>query len=762
MPTPVPPKVEASDVLEGTVVRVTFESEESGFRVLKVKPTSPTPRLGALRADDGSITVVGRFPPVVRGETVRAVGRIETDPRHGPQLRAEILTTELPTTPAGIVRYLAGGVAKGIGRKTAEKIVEHFGAATIRVLDQAPERLREVSGIGARAELLAAAWKEQRAVRELMVFLASLEVSPSLAQRIHRRYKEQALTVVRTTPYRLALDVWGVGFKSADAIARRVGIAPDDPQRAQAGVLHVLGQLAEDGHTVTPRAALVERTARMLDARAGEPEPRDETPVDVATVARVDAALEALLGAGLANDLPEGVSHAPLAAHEAGVAAHVARLMKSAGTRGPLGGVDGAIAGFEAATGVTLADAQRAAVRLVAGASMAVVTGGPGVGKTTVVRAILALLENAKLRSVLAAPTGRAAKRMAEATGREATTIHRLLEVDPRQQRFVRDESKPIEAAAVIVDEASMIDVPLAHALLRAIPDGARVVWVGDVDQLPSIGPGAILRDVIDSGAVPTVRLTEVFRQAGASRIVAGAHAILRGEEPTPSGPMRATATASGELFLVERNEPAEAAQTIAEIVESRIPRAFGLDPRRDVQVLVPMVRGPVGTRSLNAELQARLNPPRPGVGDVARGQTTFRVGDRVMQTRNDYDREVFNGDVGFVSEVRADGDAEGPRLVMRLEEGREVEYSDEDLDELTLAYACTVHKAQGSEYPAVVIGLVNQHFVMLARKLLYTAVTRAKRLVVLVGSRWAWREAIRDARGEQRRTTLGRRLREI
>ncbi len=778
--TPKPTAAQADAiVVEGNVARVTFENDETGFRVLRVRPEGrvTNPRVTALVQPDGTITVVGKMPPVTRGESVRAVGTLEVDPRHGPQMHAQMVTGAVPTTTAGIERYLAGGAIKGIGRKTAEKIVKKFGEKTLHVLDHDAGRLQEVPGLGgSRASALATAWKEQRGERELMIFLASLEVSPGLAHRIYRKYKDQAHAVVTRSPYRLALEVWGVGFKSADAIAQRLGIARDDPQRAQAGVLHVLQQLAEEGHTATPRDQLAERAARLLDQKPlgeGEEPSRDgHEVVDAATVTRALEALEVLLGAGLAEALPEGISHAPLAAHEAGVAAHVARLLAGTphGSR-ELAGAARAIEGFEAVTGVTLAKAQRAAVELVARASFAVVTGGPGVGKTTVVRALLALFADprgANLTVALAAPTGRAAKRMSEATGREAATIHRLLEVDPRKQRFTRDEEKPLGVGALIVDETSMVDVPLAHSLLRALSTGTRVVLVGDVDQLPSIGPGAVLRDVIQSGVVPVVRLTEVFRQAGASAIIAGAHAILRGDVPEPSGALSGgTSAKGGELFVIERGTPEEAAKTLVDVVERHIPRAFGLDPRRDVQVLVPMVRGLVGTRALNLELQARLNPPRENVGEVRRGGTVFRAGDRVMQMRNDYDREVFNGDVGFVGEILGaggvtdDDDDSPPRLVVRLEEGRDVPYADEDLDDLTLAYACTVHKAQGSEYPAVVIGLVNQHFVMLARKLLYTAVTRAKRLVVLVGSKWALREAVRDARGEERRTTLARRLRE-
>lgn len=744
-------------VVEGTVERVTYSDPTSGFHVVRVRPDergAPTLELAraGLFSADGVITVVGKMPSVSRGEHVRVVGAREQDARHGPQLRASVVTASPPTSPAALQRYLASGALRGVGAKTAQRIVECFGARSLEILDHAPERLAEVPGLGrAKATQIAAQWGTQRAVRELMLVLASLEIPQALAGRIRARYGDDAIEIVRRSPYRLALEIAGVGFKSADAIARRGGVALDDPQRAQAGVLHAVSTMTDDGHTATPRALLAERARALLT-----PEPAaGEAPLDLSPA--VEVAIDALVGARLLVDVEEGLAHAPLLAEERALAMRLAALV-AAPDRPPLRGVEQAIASFEAAVSMTLAPAQREALHLIARHPVAVVTGGPGVGKTTVVRAILALLGR-ELRVALAAPTGRAAKRMTEATGREATTIHRLLAIDPRTRRFKHDEASPLDLDALVVDESSMVDVYLAHALIRALPRRARLIWVGDVDQLPSVGPGAVLRDVIDSGAVATARLREVFRQAESSRIVAGAHAILRGELPEPSEASRG-GQPNGELYVIERKEPEEAARTLVDIVEQRLPRAFGFDPRREVQVLVPMVRAVVGTRALNLELQARLNPTGPA---FVRGATTYRVGDRVMQTRNDYEREVFNGDVGFVTAVRSTegGDGEGPAVEVRLEDGRAVAYDDDELDELVLAYACTVHKAQGSEYPAVVIGLVNQHYMLLARKLLYTAVTRAKKLVVIVGSRWALREAVRDARGEQRRTTLARGLRE-
>jgi len=741
------------EVVEGTVVRVTFESEATGFRVIKLRPSSSArgnPLFGARPNTDDLLTVVGCFPPVAVGENVRAVGKRESDPRHGAQLRAEIVTAVSPTDAEGIERYLGSGMIKGIGKKLAHRIRAHFGAETLRVLDHTPERLAEVPTLGARrASRLADAWREERGARAVFVELATAGIAGALAQRIHRRYQDRTLEIVRTTPYRLAIEVPGVGFRTADLVASRVGVARDDPMRAQAGVLHAIASFADDGHTVTPRDLLEDRAGRLLVAETDAEATR--AVIDQGTRERVHAAVDALVGAELVVVAPEGLGHAPLVAHEARVGALLAGLLHPEPETRALEHVDAIHAEVEQKLGLVLAPAQRAAVALVAEAKVAVVTGGPGVGKTTVVRAILRLFERAKLRVALAAPTGRAAKRMQEATGHEATTIHRLLEFGPKG--FARDTTNPLDLGALVVDESSMVDVPLMHALLRALPPKIRLVLVGDQDQLPSVGPGAVLRDAIASGVIPTARLTEVFRQAGASRIVQGAHAILRGEIPTASPTMKPGDRPQGELFLIERDEPEEAARTIVEVVETRLPRAFGLEAKKQIQVLVPMVKGAVGTRALNQELQARLNPSGT---ELRHGHTVFRVGDRVMQTKNDHEREVYNGDIGHVASVD-DDDA----LTVQLEDGRTVECEGEELDALTLAYACTIHKSQGSEYPAVVLGLVNQHFVMLARKLLYTAVTRAKQVVVVVGSRYALREAVRDARGEERRTTLARLLRQ-
>ena len=711
--------------LTGVVERITYESETTGFRVL---------RIGGLEgplAKHGTVTVVGAFPAVGTGTRVRASGEFRRDPKHGEQFRADTVVALAPDTLPGLERYLGSGLIPGIGPAFAKRIVAAFGMQSLSVLDHEPERLKLIPGLGARrVDEVKRAWASQRAVSNVVLLLQTHGASAALAMRIHKHYGDEAARIVQESPYRLAMDVRGIGFKTADRIAKSIGIAGDHPERVQAGVLHELSGLAEQGHVLSPREGLVERAAAMLEVDA----------------AHVESALEKLWASERVVIEDGGVYLSWLHRAERAVADGIARLCSRQGR--VLSGIESAIEAFEKRANVTLAGAQRAAVKGAAEHKVLVVTGGPGVGKTTIVRAILDVMQRARLSIRLAAPTGRAAKRLSEATGREASTLHRLLELEPRAGGFQRTANKPLEAEVVIVDEASMIDVPLAAALVAALPDTARLVIVGDADQLPSVGPGAFLRDLIDSGRVPTVRLNEIFRQAGESRIVQNAHRILAGEMPESADPDAPRA----DFFVVARREPEEAADTVRELVTSRIPRRFNLDPR-DVQVLTPMHRGPAGTTLLNQLLQAALNPR--GEELQHHGQT-FRRGDKVLQLRNDYDREVFNGDLGVIEAVEV---AER-RLRVRFD-GRDAEYQESDLDALSLAYATSIHKSQGSEYPAVVVPLLTSHFVMLSRNLVYTAVTRAKKLCVLVADPRALRLALGEIRREERATRLADRIRQ-
>lgn len=709
--------------LTGQVERVTYENEETSFRVIRV---------GALEGVGdrrGPIAVVGTFQAVGPGTRVRVTGEFVKDPRHGEQFRADALVALAPSTLAGLEKYLGSGIIHGVGPGFAKKIVGRFGMDALRVLDENPDRLAEIPGIGSRRiEEIKKTWVAQRAISNVMLLLQSHGASPALAMRIWKRYGDRAAAVVQRSPYRLALEVHGVGFKTADRIARSLGIAGDHPERAQAGVVHELGALADQGHLLYSRAALVERAAQMLEIDAGH----------------VEAAIDALYASGRVVVEDDGVYLARLFEAECDVAGSLRRLLESPGRALP--GLEAAIAEFEQRARIALAPAQRQAIEAAARHKVVVVTGGPGVGKTTIVRAILSVLSRARLTVRLAAPTGRAAKRLAEATERDAVTIHRLLEFEPRSGEFQRNANRPVDADAIIVDEASMIDVPLAAALLGATPTAARLVIVGDADQLPSVGPGAFLRDLIDSGVIPTVRLNEIFRQARQSAIVENAHRILAGELPVGESDHD-----KADFFIVPRKDPREAADVVCELVTRRIPRRFGFDPRREVQVLTPMHRGPAGTTALNAKLQELINPD--GAAIESRGQK-LRPGDKVMQTRNDYEKDVFNGDLGLVSST----EREARRLSVRFDE-REVEYEDADIDALQLAYATSIHKSQGSEYPAVVIPLLTTHFVMLSRNLLYTAVTRARRLCVLVADPRALRLALGETRREERITRLASRL---
>ncbi|MBB4200242.1 exodeoxyribonuclease V alpha subunit [Rhodoblastus sphagnicola] len=700
---------------------MTFHNEDSGFAVLKVKA----------RGHRDLVPLIGHAASISAGEFIHAVGVWITDRTHGLQFKADFLKTTPPTTAEGIEKYLGSGMVRGIGPKLAQRIVAAFGVATFEIIEAEPVRLRDVSGIGEmRAARIAAGWAEQKAVRDIMLFLHANGVGTSRAVRIFKTYGHDAIQVMTENPYRLARDIRGIGFRSADAIAMRLGLTKESPQRLRAGVSFALQEATDDGHCGFPRNELLRLAADLLDVPARP----------------IETALADELGAGeVIADVIEGtdcIFLRGLHIAERGVADRLLSLRAGA-TPWPEIDAPVAVAWVEKKTGKTLAASQREAVAMALKSKVLVVTGGPGVGKTTLLDAILKILTAKSTKILLAAPTGRAAKRMTDQTGMESKTIHRLLETDPKEGGFKRSADNPLDCDLLVVDEASMIDAPLMFALLKALPTKSGLMLVGDVDQLPSVGPGRILADIIDSGALPVARLTEVFRQAAESRIVVGAHRVNEGR--MPEWPRRGE---DADFFFVEAASPEEGAAKVVEIVRDRIPRRFGLDAVGDVQVLCPMQRGALGARALNADLQKALNP-NPA-DRIERFGSVFAPGDKIMQTENDYDREVFNGDLGRV--VRIDRE-EGALLASF--DGREVTYAFGELDAVVPAYATTIHKSQGSEYPAVVVTLATQHYTMLARNLVYTAVTRGKRLVVIVGQKRALAIAIRNVRTNRRWTRL-------
>ncbi len=715
------PDTNPRERLAGAVERVTFHSEASGFCVLRVK----------VRGQRDLVTVVGNAATVTPGEYIEAQGFWVNDRQHGLQYRADQLQVVPPSTLEGIEKYLGSGMVKGIGPHFARKLVRAFGEAVFDVIETSPERLEELEGIGPkRRERVVAAWAEQKVIREIMVFLQSHGVGTSRAVRIYKTYGDAAILKVSENPYRLALDIWGIGFKTADTIAQSLGIPHDSPLRAQAGVRHVLQVWSEQGHCAAPPDKL---TAMAVDLLA-IPEAIIQQAID----------LERAEG-NLILDL-DLLFLTPLQRAEAGCAQHLRRLL--AGPP-PWGLIDPAKAlpWVEAQTGLQLSPSQRQAVATMLANKVCIITGGPGVGKTTLVNSLLRILQAKQVEVLLAAPTGRAAKRLTETTGLEARTVHRLLEFDPTSFQFKRDADHPLETQLLVLDEASMMDTVLMNQVLRAIPDEAGLLIVGDVDQLPSVGPGAVLADLIDSGAIPTVRLTEIFRQAQSSRIITNAHRINRGELPLapPKGE-------TSDFYLIHAETPEDIAAKLMASVTERLPRTFGVDPVRDIQVLTPMNRGGLGVRALNAELQARLNPDRQP--RIERFGTTFAPGDKVLQRVNNYDKEVFNGDIGWISNL----DPEQGTLTVDVD-GRVVEYEFAELDELSLAYAASIHKSQGSEYPVVVIPLAMQHFTLLERNLLYTAVTRGRRLVVVIAEPKALAIAVKRRESRQRITRLRERL---
>jgi exodeoxyribonuclease V alpha subunit len=708
------------EVLAGLVDRVTFHNPDNGFCVLRVKA----------RGQRDQITVLGHAAMISAGEFVQASGAWVNDRTHGIQFRASFLRVTAPTTIEGIEKYLGSGMIRGIGPVYAKKLVRAFGEAVFDVIEQEPPRLREVTGIGPkRAERIIAGWAEQKVIREIMLFLHSNGVGTSRAVRIYKTYGTDAIRLISENPYRLARDIRGIGFRTADQIAAKLGIEKTALIRVRAGISYALAEAMDEGHCGLPTEELLPLAQKLL-----------EVPAELVETA---LSLEVQGGTVIADDL-DGRRCVFLAGLYRAEREIAAKLKTLAFGEPPWPSIDAdkAIPWVDKRTKLTLADSQREAIRVALSSKVLVITGGPGVGKTTLVNSILKILGAKAVAIGLCAPTGRAAKRLAESTGLEAKTIHRLLEPDPRTGAFRRTEEAPLDCELLVVDETSMVDVPLMRALLRALPDTVALLLVGDVDQLPSVGPGQVLADIITSSAVPVVRLTEVFRQAAESQIIVNAHRINQGLMPDLA------ALESGDFYFVDAVDADEAVRKLLAIVQERIPKRFGFDPVRDIQVLCPMNRGGLGARSLNIELQKALNPP--GEIRIERFGWTFCLGDKVMQIENDYDREVYNGDLGVVSHI----DLEEGEVAVDFD-GRDVIYGFGELDELVLAYATTIHKSQGSEYPAVVIPLSVQHYPMLQRNLVYTGVTRGKRLVVLVGQRKALAIAVKGARVRRRWSKL-------
>jgi exodeoxyribonuclease V alpha subunit len=727
-------------VLEGVLERITYANEDNGYTVARVDTG---------RGSGDLLTVVGALLGAQPGESLRMHGRWGSHPQYGKQFTVENYTTVLPATIQGIRRYLGSGLIKGIGPKIAERIVDHFGTGTLEIIESEPTRLIEVPGLGPkRTKLIAAAWEEQKAIKEVMLFLQGVGVSTSIAVRIYKNYRDASISVVKNQPYRLAADVWGIGFLTADRIAQAVGIPHDSPERVKAGLQYALSQASDNGNCFLPQDRLIADSVKLLQVDTG-------LVIDcLAELADEEGVIREEVPAPDGDGEPvKAVYLVPFHRAEISLAGQLHRLLRGPEDRLPAFrdvAWDKAMGWLARTTGADLAPEQEEAVKLALTEKVAVLTGGPGCGKSFTVRSVVALALAKKAKVVLAAPTGRAAKRLAELTGAEASTVHRLLELKPGGDAAY-DRDRPLDADLVVVDEASMLDLLLANKLVKAVPPGAHLLFVGDVDQLPSVGAGEVLRDLLAPlSPVPSVRLTRIFRQAQQSGVVTNAHRINSGMPPVTQG--------LPDFFLFAEEDSEEAGRLTVDVVARRIPARFGLDPRRDVQVLAPMHRGPAGAGVLNGLLQQAITPARPDVPERRFGGRTFRVGDKVTQIRNNYEKGangVFNGTVGVVTAL----DTDEQRLTVRTDEDEEVPYDFDELDELAHAYAVTIHRSQGSEYPAVVIPVTTGAWMMLQRNLLYTAVTRAKRLVVLVGSRRAIGQAVRTVSAGRRFTALDHRL---
>lgn len=714
--------------LSGSVERVSYHSEESGFCVLRVK----------VSGQKDLVTVTGNAAAISCGEYIDCHGVWFNDKTYGLQFKSTKLTVVPPSTIEGMEKYLGSGMIKGIGPHFAKKLIAAFGDKVFDIIESEPERMTALPGIGrVRMERVVSAWAEQKTIRQIMVFLQSYGVGTSRAVRIYKTYGDQAIEKVSENPYRLALDIHGIGFKTADTIAQKLGIPKDSLIRAEAGIRHILQELASEGHCASEKATLIEQASKLLEIN----EELAQTAID-----------EELKANNIVCEIVENRQLIYLSAlhkAESGIANQLHRLSDTAPPWGAVP-LDKAIPWVEKQSSIELSDSQKKAVTLALTNKVLVITGGPGVGKTTLVNSILKILSAKQLQIILCAPTGRAAKRLSESTGLEAKTIHRVLDFDPRAGGFKRDEKSPLEADIVVVDEASMIDTVLMNQLLRAIPNESALLLVGDVDQLPSVGPGSVLSDIIASKTIETVRLTEIFRQAASSKIIVNAHRINEGLMPQKTEKQEELS----DFYFVPAQSPEEINRKVLEVVSQRIPKRFGLDSIKDVQVLTPMNRGALGTRSLNIELQKKLNPKSSSGAQITKYGWTFGVGDKVIQTVNNYDKEVFNGDIGWIQEI----DLEEQELLIEFD-GRSIQYDFNELDEISLAYATSIHKSQGSEYPAVVIPLATQHFMMLERNLLYTGVTRGKKLVVIIGQAQALAMAVKNKRAASRVTALSYRL---
>jgi exodeoxyribonuclease V alpha subunit len=738
------------DTLTGAIERVTFYNPENGYSVLRLRPESgQVAHNNRYLGQDGLATVVGNLPEFSPGQFLDLQGRWVSHAKHGMQFQVEVCQHSLPATVAGIRRYLGSGMIRGIGPKLADRIVGYFGMQVLEILENQPERLREAPDIGRkRAGLIAEAWEEQKQVKEIMLFLHSHAVSTNLAIKIYKQYGSQALQIVQTNPYRLASDIYGIGFKTADRIAQSLGLSHDHPARIEAGLLYTLSQTTQNGHVYLPLSELVEQATSLLKTSPEQTTAAvqrlvqndqlhtESLPLDAASHVKMSQLAEAQAAYQI-----QAVYLKAMFFCETGVSARLNRLARAMPSR--LSDLPPAFIKLDE----SLSAEQQAAIHSALSHPLSVLTGGPGTGKTTALKALIAALDNAGKSYGLVSPTGRAAKRLAQATGKPASTIHRLLGPSP-SQGFKHNAENPLNLDLLVVDEASMLDLTLAHHLLKALQPGVHLLLVGDVDQLPSVGAGDVLRDVIDSGIAPVNRLKAIFRQAAGSQIIVNAHRINQGQTPIFS------TSQEGDFFLFPAEAPEQAAEWVEEVVCSRIPQKFTLHPLRDIQVLAPMYRGPAGVTALNDRLQARLNPSDPLKPEKKLFGQVLRVGDKLMQTENNYEKEVYNGDIGVLFAFNPIEHT----LTVDFD-GRGVTYDWSEADQLVLAYAISVHKAQGSEFPAVVVPVMTQHYLMLQRNLLYTAVTRARQLCVLVGNQRAIAIAVRNNQVAHRYSALDWRL---